>query len=116
MYRSFKIVVVGGGTAGWFSATTLKKFFPERDITVIESPKVPIIGVGESTLGYFTYWLHAMGIDETTLFKYTDASYKSSIKFTDFYKKDAGGFHYPFGRPWLPKRTFWRYRGKSMAI
>jgi len=106
MYRSFKIVVVGGGTAGWFSATTLKKFFPERDITVIESPKVPIIGVGESTLGYFTYWLHAMGIDETTLFKYTDASYKSSIKFTDFYKKDAGGFHYPFGRPWLPKELF----------
>jgi len=31
--------------------------------------------------------------------KHTDASYKMSIKFTDFYEKDSGGFHYPFGQP-----------------
>ena len=117
MYKSNEIVIVGGGTAGWFSATTLKRFFPKKNITVIESPKIPIIGVGESTLGYFTYWLHAMGIDEKSLFKHTDASYKSSIKFTDFYKKDYGGFHYPFGRPWTPDELFgdigakaWQYK------
>ena len=117
MYRSQRIVIVGGGTAGWFSATTLKRFFPKRDITVIESPDIPIIGVGESTLGYFSYWINAMGIDEEVLFKYTDASYKSSIKFTDFYKKDSGGFHYPFGRTWTPPELFgeigakaWQYK------
>lgn len=106
MYKSDRIIIVGGGTAGWFSATTLKRFFPTKDITVIESPKVPIVGVGESTLAYFTYWLKVMGIDEKDLFKYTDASYKLSIKFTDFFKKDYGGYHYPFGRPNFPEETF----------
>jgi tryptophan halogenase len=98
MYSSNKIVVVGGGSSGWMSAATLIRFFPYKDITVIESANTPIIGVGESTLGHFTYFLHALGIDEKDLFKYADASYKLSIKFTDFYKKDYGSFHYPFGR------------------
>ena len=106
MYKSDRIVIVGGGTAGWFSATTLKRFFPNKDITVIESPKVPIVGVGESTLAYFTTWLALMGIDEKDLFKYTDASYKLSIKFTDFFKKDYGAYHYPFGRPNTPEECF----------
>ena len=45
-----KIVIVGGGSAGWMTAAMLIKFFPKHDITVIESPDHPIIGVGESTL------------------------------------------------------------------
>jgi len=46
-----KIIIVGGGSAGWMTASTLIKTFPDKDITVIESPKYPTIGVGESTLG-----------------------------------------------------------------
>jgi cation diffusion facilitator CzcD-associated flavoprotein CzcO len=51
MYKSDKIVIVGGGSAGWMSAAALVKAFPEKEIVVIESPNVPIVGVGESTLG-----------------------------------------------------------------
>ena len=93
-----KIVVVGGGSSGWMTAATLVKEFPTKDITVIESKDVPIIGVGESTLGGIRNWTSFIGLDEHSFFKHTDASYKLSIKFTDFYKKDFGSFHYPFGK------------------
>jgi tryptophan halogenase len=98
-----KIVIVGGGSAGWMSATTLIKAFPKKDITVIESPDYPIIGVGESTLGGITEWTNWIGLDESDFMPYTDAVYKMSIKFTDFYKKDSGSFHYPFGKPYIGK-------------
>ena len=96
-----KIVILGGGSAGWMSAATLIKFFPDNDISVIESPDIPIVGVGESTLGGIRHWTHALGIDEKDFMTYTNASYKLSIKFTDFYDKDYGSFHYPFGTPVL---------------
>lgn len=99
MYKSDKIVIVGGGSAGWMTASTLIKYYPNRDITLIESPYVPKIGVGESTLAGLTTWLSALEIDHKDFMSYTDASYKLSIKFTDFYEKDDGGYHYPFGEP-----------------
>lgn len=92
-----KIVIVGGGSAGWMTASTLIKSFPEKDIVLIESKNHPIIGVGESTLGGIKRWTKYIGINESMFFKETDASIKMSIKFTDFYKKGAGAFHYPFG-------------------
>ena len=94
-----KIVIVGGGSAGWMAAATLIKAFPNKDISVIESKDTPIIGVGESTLGFIKRWTRFIGLDEHDFFAATDASYKLSIKFTDFYKKDSGSFHYPFGSP-----------------
>ena len=97
--KANKIVIVGGGSAGWMSAATLIKAFPNKEIVVIETKDVPIIGVGESTLGGIRSWTRFIGLDESSFFKTTDASFKLSIKFTDFYKKDHGSFHYPFGRP-----------------
>ena len=93
------IVIVGGGSAGWMTAATFVRFFPEKKITVIESWDQPTIGVGESTLGQFRRWTHTVGLDDKDFMRYCDASYKLSIKFTDFYDKDAGSFHYPFGQP-----------------
>jgi tryptophan halogenase len=96
-----KIVVVGGGSAGWMSAATMIKAFPDKEIVVIESPDYPIIGVGESTLGGITGWTRWIGLDEKDFMPATDAVYKMSIKFTNFYKKDSGSFHYPFGNAFL---------------
>jgi hypothetical protein len=92
------ITIVGGGSSGWMTAATFIKFFPNKNITVIESPDYPVVGVGESTLGQINVWKNLLGIEDEDFMKATDASYKLSIKFTDFYKKDSGGFHYPFGR------------------
>jgi ribulose 1,5-bisphosphate synthetase/thiazole synthase len=82
-----KIVVLGGGSAGWMAASTLIKTYPEMKVHVIESPKIPTIGVGESTLGGIRYFCEYLGINEKDFMKDTDASYKLSIKFTDFYEK-----------------------------
>jgi len=95
------ITIVGGGSAGWMTAAMLIKTFPDKVITVIESPDIPIVGVGESTIGQFKDYTDYLGIDEKDFMEFTDASYKLSIKFTDFYEKDAGGFHYPFSVPVL---------------
>jgi tryptophan halogenase len=45
-----KIVIVGGGSAGWMSAATLIRAFPNKQISVIESKDIPIVGLGESTI------------------------------------------------------------------
>lgn len=95
-----KIVIVGGGSAGWISAATLVKYYPEKDITVIESPNIPTIGVGESTLGAIRDWARALDLDEDDFMKFTDASYKMGIRFKDFYALKDGGYFHPFGRPY----------------
>jgi len=94
-----KIAIIGGGSAGWMTAATLLRAFPDKHIILAESPNISIVGVGESTLGGIKRWTKFIQLNEQDFFKATDASYKMSIKFTDFYKKDSGGFHYPFGRP-----------------
>ena len=101
-----KIVIVGGGSAGWMSASTLIKHFPEKEIFVIESPNVPTVGVGESTIGQINEWLHDLDIKDEDWMRKCDASYKLSIKFTNFYKEDAGAFHYPFGVPVYQNKDF----------
>jgi tryptophan halogenase len=94
-----KIVIIGGGSAGWMSATTMISQFPEKEIIVIESPNHPTVGVGESTIGGINDWMNLVGINRDDFIPHTDAIYKLSIRFVDFYKKGAGSFHYPFGLP-----------------
>ena len=59
-----KIIIVGGGTAGWMTAATLSKFFSNKEIVLIESPNIPTVGVGESTLGQINQWLSMMQIKD----------------------------------------------------
>jgi hypothetical protein len=92
------ILILGGGSAGWMTASTLIKKFPNKKITLIESPNIPIIGVGESTIAGIKFWSKWLGLTDKDFLKFTDGSYKLSIKFTDFYKKGES-FHYPFGEP-----------------
>ena len=93
-----KILIVGGGSAGWMTAATLESQFPQHKISLIESKNIPSIGVGESTLVQITYWMRLLKIKDEDFLKHVDGSYKLSIKFTDFYKKGEA-FHYPFGAP-----------------
>jgi tryptophan halogenase len=95
-----KITVIGGGSAGWMTACTLIKEFPNKKITLIESPNIATVGVGESTIGGIRLWTNYLGIKDKDFISKTDGSYKLSIKFTDFYKKGEA-FHYPFGKPFL---------------
>jgi len=91
-----RIIIVGGGSSGWMSAAMLSKQFPNIEIALIESPNVPIIGVGESTLGTINSYLSLLGLKDEDWMAYCNATYKLAIKFTDFYERGKC-FYYPFG-------------------
>tara|TARA_B100000963_G_C22625897_1_gene672329 strand:- start:392 stop:1903 length:1512 start_codon:yes stop_codon:yes gene_type:complete len=93
-----KVLIVGGGSAGWMTAATLQSQFPNYKISLIESKNISTVGVGESTLAQITDWMRLLKINDEDFIKDVDGSYKLSIKFTDFYKKGEA-FHYPFGQP-----------------
>lgn len=99
MIKTNKIVIIGGGSAGWMAAAMLVKAYPGRDITVIESKDYPTVGVGESTIAPIRRFTQFIGLDESDFLKETNGSYKLSIQFTDFDKKNGTKFHYPFGLP-----------------
>jgi hypothetical protein len=91
-----RIIIAGGGSAGWMTAAVLSNQFPDKEIALVESPDVPVIGVGESTLGTINSFLSMLGLEDTDWMKECDATYKLGIKFSDFYKKDDA-YYYPFG-------------------
>ena len=108
MIRKIKnITIVGGGSAGWMTASTIIKLMSNISVTVIESPNVPTVGVGESTVGGIRRWMRMIGIEDKDFIKATDASYKLAIKFNDFYQK-GNTWYYPFGEPYIEKNIFGR--------
>ncbi len=98
-YKTNNIVIVGGGSAGWMTAATLIKAFPNKKITVIESKNIPTVGVGESTVFEFADWLHFLDIDKKDFISFTNASFKFGIGFTNFLEEKSDTFYYPFGSP-----------------
>ena len=83
-----RLVVVGGGTAGWLSAMILQAEAKRRnlplDITLIESSKIPTIGVGEGTTSIFGGVLQALGLNEAEFLAKTDATIKYGIRHCDW--------------------------------
>ena len=58
------ITILGGGVIGWFTAAYLAKFHSNIKVTLIESPYVPILGVGESTIPQLGDLLKWLDVDE----------------------------------------------------
>jgi len=79
-----KIVIVGGGTAGWLTALHAKKLFKNDHITLIESQDIPIIGVGEATTPHLIDFLEELNIDFVDVIKNTDGTIKNGISFEDW--------------------------------
>ncbi|UIJ46656.1 tryptophan 7-halogenase [Sphingomonas cannabina] len=81
-----KIVIVGGGTAGWLTAGVIAAKHRSRmpagfSVTLVESPNVPIIGVGEGTWPTLRTTLARIGVSETELFRQCDAAFKQGARF-----------------------------------
>lgn len=90
------IVIVGGGAAGWLTANHLAREFqseslPNVKITLIESPNIPTIGVGEGTVPSIRDSLQHFGISETDLIQRCNASFKQSIEFVGWQPDDISG-------------------------
>ena len=99
------VVIVGGGTSGWMSASVFAKCFGDVNVTLVESPTIPRVGVGESTVIQFNEFLNQIGLEDSDWMKECNATYKNSIKFTDFSWK-GDDFQYPFGGTRAPQSIF----------
>lgn len=78
------IVIVGGGTAGWTAASYLVNKRPNHRYTVIESSKIPTIGVGEAATGLLTGLVDQLGMDRWEFMHKSDALPKLAIKFDNW--------------------------------
>jgi tryptophan halogenase len=77
-----RIGILGGGTAGWLTALALRAQLPALDVTVIESKKIPIIGVGEATVPSLVAFLHhTLKLDIVELTREVQPTWKQGIRF-----------------------------------
>ena len=80
----YDIVIIGGGTAGWLAAAYLGFHNPDKSICLIESPNIPIIGVGEGTFPTTMWLLNSIGITPDRLLAQSNGSMKLGIEYRGF--------------------------------
>ena len=93
------VVILGGGSAGWLTAGIIAAEHKANHqdglkVTLIESPDVPIIGVGEGTWPSMRLTLSKIGVSETELFRQCEASFKQGIKFAKWVDGSENDFYY----------------------
>ena len=92
-----RVAVLGGGTAGYLTALALRRHLPHLDVTLIESSRHPVIGVGEATTPLMPQFLHAdLALDIDDFFATVQPTLKLGIDF-HWGPQASHHFSYPFG-------------------
>src|SRR5579859_699389 len=97
--RIRKVVILGGGTAGWMTAAALAKVNSpaQFEVTLIESDEIGIIGVGEATIPTIHWFNRLVDLNEAEFLRETRATYKLGIEFVGWNGAGSRYFH-PLGR------------------
>lgn len=84
-----RIVILGGGTAGWITASALINRWAERDVdvTLVESPAIGTVGVGEGSTPRLKKFFDDIGVDESEWMPSCNATYKNGISFVNWSTK-----------------------------
>ncbi|WP_411137948.1 tryptophan halogenase family protein [Streptomyces sp. C10] len=91
-----RVVIVGGGTAGWMTASYLKAAFGDRlSVTLVESGKIGTIGVGEATFSDIRHFFEFLDLKEEDWMPACNATYKLAVRFQDWRRK-GHHFYHPF--------------------
>jgi tryptophan halogenase len=107
-----RVVIVGGGTAGWLAAASLARLIgPAARVQLVESEAIGTVGVGEATIPQIRLLLGVLGIDEDDFMRHTGATIKLGIQFEGWGSPD-GAYMHAFGntgRPLalLPFHHYW---------
>ncbi|MDG2381251.1 MAG: tryptophan 7-halogenase [Pirellulaceae bacterium] len=93
-----QILIVGGGTAGWMTASYLNRFVRKVGckVTLVESPEISTVGVGEATIPSLVKFVRNMKFDEDDFMRRCNATYKLGIEFSDWVHPNQSYWH-PFG-------------------
>ncbi|WP_298090367.1 tryptophan halogenase family protein [uncultured Sphingomonas sp.] len=117
-----RVVIVGGGTAGWMTAALLARVLGRQvAITLVESDDIGIIGVGEATIPPIQNVNAVLGIDEAEFLRETKATIKLAIRFDDWGAIGESYYH-TFGAagrnlPFCSFHHFWtRARRAGMDV
>nr|ACL54847.1 putative tryptophan halogenase Hal63D9 [uncultured bacterium] len=91
-----RIVIVGGGTAGWLTAATLARTLAPTDpggvaVTLVESRDIPIIGVGEGSFPTLRTTLQSLGVSEQAFCRGADGTFKQGVRFTGWAGRPTPG-------------------------
>ena len=103
-HRIKSVVIVGGGTAGWMAAAALiERFGPRRHtrVTLVESPEIGTVGVGEATVPHIRDFLKHLKINEVDFIKRTAGTFKLAIGFEGWAGEGSQFFH-PFSEHGVP--------------
>jgi tryptophan 7-halogenase len=94
MDRKLRVVVAGGGTAGWMTAAALARTLgPVIELTLVESDAIGTVGVGESTIPPIVLFNRLLGINEAEFMRATQATFKLGIMFENWKDVGARYFH-----------------------